>query len=95
MYLCENLSINKHSQSQHGGNTEFDYVGPLQLFTISLVNCFIILIGIVMTRVVVVDDAYLSCPKNIDSLDLFFDELIKLIAAPKLKLETFISDFEK
>ena len=88
--------INKHSQSQHGGNTEFDYVGPFAVIYNKFGKLFYHFDWDCNDKgVVVVDDAYLSCPKNIDSLDFFFDELIKLIAAPKLKLETFISDFEQ
>jgi hypothetical protein len=88
--------VNKQSQSQHGGNTEFDYVAPFAVIYNQFSKLFYHFDWECNNKgVVIVDDTYLSCPKNICSLDFFFDELIKLITNSKLNLKTFISDFEK
>jgi len=88
--------LKKQSQSQHGGNTEFDYVAPFAVIYNKFGKLFYHFDWDCNDKgVVIVDDAYLSCPQNICSLDFFFDELIKLITTLKLNLKTFISDFEK
>lgn len=88
--------VKKQSQSQHGGNTEFDYVAPFAVIYNQFGKLFYHFDWECNNKgVVIVDDTYLSCPENICSLDFFFDELIKLITNSNLNLKTFISDFEK
>lgn len=88
--------LNKQSQSQHGGNTDFNYVAPFAVIYHKFGKLFYHFDWKCNDKgVVIVDDVYLSCPKSIDKLDYFFDGLIKFITNPKTNLNNLIVEFEK
>lgn len=70
--------LNKQSQSDHGGNIDFDYLGPFALILKKYGRVFYHFDWECdNSGIVKVDETYLSCPKKIPNLENFFDYLIR------------------
>jgi hypothetical protein len=88
--------ITKQSQNQHGGNIDFDYVGPFSLIYKKLQKMFFHFDWKCDEKgIVEVDENFMSCPKEIPNFDIFISEIIKFFANMKFNEETWIKEFEK
>ncbi|MGC8621920.1 MAG: hypothetical protein ACP5U0_08415 [Caldisphaera sp.] len=73
--------IHKRSQSEHGGNTDFDYRGPFALIFKKYGKVFFHFDWPCDGRgIVEVDDTYLSVPKKIDEFNILIDALMAFAA---------------
>jgi len=87
--------INKHSQNQHGGNIDFDYIGPFSLIYKKYKSMFYHFDWKCNDKgIVIVDDTYLSCPKEIKGFNNFMASLITFITKSKFNQEKWIKEFE-
>jgi len=88
--------ITKQSQRQHGGNVDFDYIGPFSLIYKKFGRMFYHFDWKCDDKgIVCIDDNYLSCPIEIKEFNNFIDCLIKFIAQNKYTEDNWISEFEK
>ena len=87
--------IHKESQSEHGGNVDFDYIGPFSLILKKFGKLFYHFDWVCNDKGIVdVDKTYLSVPKKIDEFNLLVESLIKFLLKKDFKKEKWISDFE-
>jgi len=69
--------IHKKSQSEHGGNTDFDYIGPFAVIFKKYSKVFFHFDWPCDNRgIVEVDDTYLSVPKKIAEFNILIDALM-------------------
>ena len=88
--------IHKESQSEHGGNIEFDYVGPFSLILKKFGKLFYHFDWICNDKGIVdVDKNYLSVPKKIDEFNKLIECIFKFLAQSKFTEEKWINEFEK
>jgi hypothetical protein len=87
--------LNKTSISDHGGNVNFDYIGPFSLILSKYKRMFYHFDWECNKEgVVIVDDQYLSCPKKIPDFDYFIDKVIDKITGT-FKEESWIRELEE
>lgn len=88
--------IHKESQSEHGGNIEFDYVGPFSLILKKFGKLFYHFDWVCNDEGIVdVDKTYLSVPKKIDEFNKLIECIFKFLAQIKFTEEKWINEFEK
>lgn len=88
--------ITKQSQNQHGGNINFDYIGPFSLIYKKLKKMFFHFDWQCNDKgIVEVNEKFMSCPKNVPNFNDFINEVIKFLATIKFNEEQWIKDFEK
>ena len=88
--------IHKESQSEHGGNIEFDYGGPFSLILKKFGKLFYHFDWICNDKGIVdVDKNYLSVPKKIDEFNKLIECIFKFLAQSKFTEEKWINEFEK
>jgi len=82
--------ITKVSQSEHGGNVDFNYVGPFSLILKKFGKLFYHFDWACNDKgIVEVDKTYMSVPKEIKEFNLLIESLIKTLSVK------WINDFEK
>lgn len=87
--------LSKKSRNEHGGNVDFDYIGPFALIYNKLGKLFYHFDWECdKNGSVIVDENYLSCPKSIDKLDYFIEKLIEVALKSKLGSGHFVSGVE-
>lgn len=88
--------IHKESQSDHGGNVDFDYVGPFSLILKKFGKLFYHFDWVCNDKgIVEIDKIYPSTPKKIDEFNTLIECLIKFISKKDFKEEKWINEFEK
>ncbi|MEM4270605.1 MAG: hypothetical protein QXO70_00760 [Candidatus Pacearchaeota archaeon] len=88
--------VTKLSQSEHGGNVDFDYIGPFSLILKKFGKLFYHFDWPCSDKgIVEVDKNYLSVPKEIKEFNLLVELLIKNISTKDFRKERWIIDFEK
>lgn len=88
--------ISKVSQSEHGGNVDFNYIGPFSLILKKFGKLFYHFDWDCNDKgIVEVDKTYLSVPKEIKEFNLLIESLIRILSAKDFKKEKWINDFEK
>jgi len=88
--------ISKVSQSEHGGNVNFDYIGPFSLILKKFGKLFYHFDWKCNDKgIVEVDETYLSIPKEIKEFNLLIELLIKFLSTKDFEKEKWITDFEK
>lgn len=88
--------ITKQSQNQHGGNINFDYIGPFSLIYKKLDKIFFHFNWKCNEKgIVEVDEKFMSCPKEVSNLSSFIDEIVKFISTSKFNEAAWIKEFEK
>ena len=88
--------LNKTSSSEHGGNTNFNYIGPFatiyekfkKIFFHFDWNCD-------RKGNVIVNKKYLSCPEKLTSFEKFIKELMEFIIKRDIENKNWIANFEK
>jgi len=70
--------LTKKSSSQHGGNIDFDYIGPFGLINKKYDKLFYHFDWKSKEGVMEVNKDYLSCPNKINELKLLFKEVIQI-----------------
>lgn len=87
--------LSKQSRNEHGGNVDFDYLVPFALIYNKFGNLFYHFDWECDSKgKVIVDENYLSCPRNIDNLDYFMEQLLKFTVDSKFGDGSFVSRFE-
>ncbi len=88
--------LSKRSQSQHGGNVDFDYLVPFSLIYNKFRKLFYHFDWECDKKgAVIVDDNYLSCPKQFQMFDFFIEKLIGFVLGSDFKEHNLVSGFEK
>ncbi|TAK62795.1 MAG: hypothetical protein EPO24_04660 [Bacteroidetes bacterium] len=91
--------INKVSQSSHGGDTDFNYLIPYKaVYDLCHTIAFHFDWPCDKLGNVIVNNEYLSCPREIPSLTLFLKNLVNFISKNKVSmlnwLQIFITDLQ-
>lgn len=88
--------IFKQSQSEHGGNIDFDYLGPFSLIFKKLNKLFFHFNWECDSKgVVKVDKNYLSCPQDSTDLTLFINLLLNFIKSNSFNESDWIIEFQQ
>lgn len=88
--------IHKESQSDHGGNVDFDYVGPFSLILKRFGKLFYHFDWVCNDKGIVdINKIYPSTPKKIDEFNTLIECLIEFISKKDFKEEKWINEFEK
>ncbi len=78
--------LKKKSPSEHGGRTNFDYIGPFSLIYKKFKKMFYHFDWECdKNGNLIVDDTYLSCPKKVKDFDVFINEIVSFSLKEKLK----------
>jgi hypothetical protein len=88
--------IHKKSQSEHGGNTDFDYIGPFAVIFKNYRKIFFHFDWPCDKRgIVEVDDTYLSVPKKIAEFNMLIDALMVFAFKGNLDDKKWENEFER
>lgn len=88
--------ITKKSQSEHGGNIDFDYLGPFSLILKRFKKVFFHFDWKCDEKgIVLVDENYPSCPNQITEFYNLLKYLIKSISTNEYSSDKWVGNFEK